>query len=119
MTMTTERPSLQQRNARAVIQAWRRGEHLHAWLPAAHDKTPAELFTMTAQAFQSVREIADHAADQLTDAGFVTSHSEVAELRKIASLAAQRAIRHTAWAGELAEANTLTDEEITATWSTR
>jgi hypothetical protein len=110
------RSTIQQRNARTVIQTWRRGDHIQHWRPAAHNKTPAQLFTDAALAFQTVRETADHAADRLVELGFVNSHSEVAELRKIASLAAQRSTRHFQWAAELAEANLLTDNEIAATW---
>lgn len=100
--MSDMREPLEIRNARAVLATWRRGDHLHAWGPAAHDSPPSVIARATVDAWVAVQQAADLQADTLIASGFLPGHAAIRELRGVASTAADRATRTLAWTNALA-----------------
>ena len=104
MAPETKVTTTEQRSARLVVEAWRRGDHVAGWGAAAVDSSPSSLNAEAHAAFARVSEAADDEADRLQQLGFLSSHGAIRDLRTTSSRAAGQASRLARWSNLLAEA---------------
>lgn len=101
---TSASTDLSRRNAEAVIQTWRSGNHAHAWSDPAKSMLPSEVTRLSAHAWDEIRRAIDTQADQLANLGFQPGLPLMRELRGLASTAAHSAQRAHVWANDLRNA---------------
>ncbi len=95
---------LEDRNARAVVQTWRSGVHLHAWAPAAHGLLPSTVTRAAAIAWGNAAHQLECSVQDLLALGYLVTNMEISRLRKHAAQFAQHARAGHAWAAALERA---------------
>lgn len=101
--------TLEDRNARAVVTTWRRGDHRQAWGPLRSD-CPSEVTFAAAVEYGELANAADEAADHLAKVGYLSGHTVMRNLRGTASRFAAEATRLHAWGRALRRAEEDPDE---------